>query len=98
MDALAAVDHLLNFIAPALFVALLLALPAVRRGDTAAAAGGGAALARFGRAFGCLALVGSVALTLCLVLFGRDGRIASYAALVLASGTTQWLLRRGWRR
>jgi hypothetical protein len=29
--------------------------------------------------------------------FGRDGRMATYAGLVLACGTTQWLLLRAWR-
>ena len=33
-----------------------------------------------------------------LVLAGQDGRMATYAALVLASASTQWLLERGWRR
>jgi len=28
---------------------------------------------------------------------GRDGKVLTYAALVLATGTCQWLLRRGWR-
>ena len=30
-------------------------------------------------------------------LFGRDGKMATYAALVLASATVQWVLARGWR-
>ena len=32
-----------------------------------------------------------------LVFFGRDGKMATYAALVLAIASSQWLLLRGWR-
>ena len=32
-----------------------------------------------------------------LVLFGRDGKMATYALLVLVVATVQWLLGRGWR-
>lgn len=39
-------------------------------------------------------VVGMVALVLGLVLTGHDGDIGSYAAAVLAVGTSQWLLIR----
>jgi hypothetical protein len=29
--------------------------------------------------------------------FGRDGKMLTYAALVLAAATTQWLCTRAWR-
>jgi hypothetical protein len=29
--------------------------------------------------------------------FGRDGKMATYGAMVLAAGTLQWLAVRGWR-
>jgi hypothetical protein len=32
-----------------------------------------------------------------LGLFGRDGRMASYVALVLVCGSVQWAAARGWR-
>ena len=41
----------------------------------------------------CLAL-----LLLGLVFFGRDGKMATYALLVLGAATTQWMLVRGWQK
>lgn len=41
--------------------------------------------------------LGTAVLVLGLVTFGRDGKMLSYAALVIASGTLQWGLQRGWR-
>ena len=32
-----------------------------------------------------------------LIVFGRDGKMATYAALVVAIASSQWLLLRGWR-
>jgi hypothetical protein len=32
-----------------------------------------------------------------LVLFGNDGKMATYAAMVLASAVCQWVLWRGWK-
>jgi hypothetical protein len=36
-------------------------------------------------------------LTAGLLLFGHDGKMATYAALVLAAALCQWLLLRGWK-
>jgi len=33
-----------------------------------------------------------------LVLFGREGRMLSYAALALAMAASQWLRLGGWKR
>jgi hypothetical protein len=33
-----------------------------------------------------------------LVLTGRDGKMMTYLAMVLASGTVQWLISGGWRK
>lgn len=33
-----------------------------------------------------------------LLLFGRDGKMATYAALMLVLASTQWGMGRGWRR
>lgn len=98
MDAFALINHLLSFIAPALFIALVLALaslfwPGLPRGE-----GGNGAIARFWRSLLCNALVGSAVLVASLVAFGHDGEIAGYALLVLAVASCQWLLARGWRR
>ena len=32
-----------------------------------------------------------------LWLLGRDGKVLTYAALVLATASCQWLLQRGWK-
>jgi hypothetical protein len=42
--------------------------------------------------------VGTGVLVAGLVLFGRDGKMLSYAALVLTCASCQWALQRGWRR
>jgi hypothetical protein len=38
-----------------------------------------------------------IVLSIGLALTGRDGKMISYAAMVLASGTVQWLMSGGWR-
>jgi hypothetical protein len=91
MSPTAAALHLLNFMAPALGVALLLAC-------AAAVCFRGAP-----RTVGLWGQVGvgfAVGLAVCvagLVLAGRDGKMLTYAALVVACGTVQWVLMRGWR-
>ena len=42
-------------------------------------------------------VVGCGVLLVGLWWLGRDGKLLTYAALVLACATCQWLLRRGWR-
>ena len=99
MDLPALVDHLLNFIAPACFVGWLLALaglpfsPAPGRN-----AAGPGRLRRCWRDGWTNTLVATGAATASLVLLGRDGEMAGYAALVLAAASSEWLLLRGWRR
>ena len=91
MGLLDLIDHLLNFVAPAIFVA--------------------AALALFGRFYMkkvpyALAIhaqfainMGAGVLTLVagLWFFGRDGKMATYVALVVAIALAQWLGARQWR-
>jgi hypothetical protein len=85
LTALDQIIHLLNFCAPAVFVGLLLALlgPMLRKNSAR----------RFGlglqTAFNGVA--GTLALGAGLWVFGVDGKMASYAALILASASTQWL-------
>lgn len=84
MGPLDLLNHLLNFAAPALAVGLVLAFlapvfmknKALDRTRTAQAA------INF--------VVGVLALLAGLLFFGRDGKMASYAALVLATATSQW--------
>lgn len=91
MTAFDLLIHLLNFAAPAVFVALILALLlrlALRN-------------RRFVRSlwsqFAINAVVGLVVLGAGLVFFGRDGRMATYVALVAVCGSVQWWMLRGWR-
>lgn len=91
MDALSLLNHLLNFFAPALAVGGLLALaarmalPGLARGRSLAGAAG------------LNAGVGSLVLVAGLLVFGRDGRMLTYGALVLACASSQWLWLRAWR-
>jgi hypothetical protein len=42
-------------------------------------------------------IVNAIVLTAGLVFFGNDGKMATYAAMVLAAAVCQWVLGRGWR-
>jgi hypothetical protein len=92
MDFVSVLNHFFNFFLPALCLPVLLW-----------------AMARlaFGRPAGALrwwvqwlvqASVCAAVLLAGLVVWGRDGKMLTYAALVLASASVQWLLLRGWRR
>jgi len=75
--------HLGGFVAPAALVSLLL-WP-------------GVAFRRRGRArwsaLGWLGLAGVLVLLAGLIWFGRDGRMATYAAMVVVQGTLVWWWR-----
>ena len=77
-------NHLLNFAAPALVVGLLLALlaPVVYRKVPVAHSLRAQAAMNF--------VAGLAALLAGLVFFGRDGKMATYAAMVLACAASQW--------
>jgi hypothetical protein len=83
--------HLLSFVAPAFAVALLVTLLARLL------------LPRNPQRMGWLAsfalnfIAGLAALGAGLWYFGRDGKMATYAAVVLAVATCQWLSGRAWR-
>lgn len=91
MSPLEFVRHLLGFAAPAAIVALLVPLgarlamaPVARRTSWRA----------------CIAinfLAGLAVLVAGLLVFGHDGKMATYAALVLVVATSQWLASRAWR-
>jgi hypothetical protein len=83
--------HLFNFVAPALVVALLVTVCARFVMQKMAPAPG--FIARVAINFVACALV----LLVGLWVFGRDGKMATYAAMVLAGATSQWLLGRGWK-
>ncbi len=91
MGVLALINHLLNFALPALAMALLLPL-CVRWTPLGRGAGPG-----LPRQMLVLAAVNVAVLTAGLLVFGRDGKMATYLAMALASATGQWLLLRGRR-
>jgi len=88
MGFLAGFDHVINFLAPAIWLALLLPV-----------------LARFllrnkppaftlKRLIALHFIVGSVVLLAGLVVFGRDGKMLTYLALVLVLASNQWFWSR----
>lgn len=83
--------HLLNFLA--LAAALALALPLLARLLLRGTAG------RVGWALqaGVLFVLGAAVLAGGLWWFGRDGKMATYGALVAVVATGQWALLRAWR-
>lgn len=86
MTLLSVLAHLAGFVAPALGVGLLLwAALRIRR---KVRSGFGSTLQ-----LSMLWMAGIAVLLVGLVFFGRDGKMATYAALVLAQGTLAWWLR-----
>ena len=92
MSAFQLLNHLFNFVLPALAVAVMLALGArvlMKKGP-----GTPALWAQVAINF----VAGMVVLLAGLAIAGRDGRIGTYAALVVVCGTVQWGVMRGWKR
>jgi hypothetical protein len=83
--------HLANFAAPALALALL--MPWAGRWVHGRSGFSPRYLVQAGVGFA----VGLAVLLGGLWWFGRDGKMATYGALVLAMGTAQWLIGAGWR-
>ena len=99
-------NHLLNFAAPAAFLALLMVglssfLPYFKP-KTGAKAGRvsrlkGSHRNSWHRQF-AMVFAANLAVAVCgLVFFGHDGRLLTYAAMALAAAWVQWLLLRGWK-
>ena len=96
MSAYLFVNHLLNFVAPAAFMAVLMVL-------------GARFLFRFYKSnwpwaqslwaqTAIIFVVNMIVLIAGLIFFGRDGKMATYAALVLTAAFCQWVLIKGWSR
>ncbi len=96
MTAYLLLNHLLNFMAPALALALLLvAFSRLFSGYL----GSKRALVHFLWAQVAINLIVGVAvLATGLLLFGRDGKMLTYLALTVATALSQWGLMGGWRR
>jgi hypothetical protein len=84
-------NHLLNFIAPAFWVALFVTLFARVFMKKQAITGGFIRSAAINFGIGCLILIVG------LLFFGRDGKMSTYAAMALFCASSQWVLQRGWR-
>jgi hypothetical protein len=84
-------NHLLNFIAPAFWVALAVSLFALFLMKKKALAG------VFIRSLAINFAVSCGVLLVGLWLFGRDGKMSTYAAMTLLCATSQWVVQRGWR-
>ena len=91
MGPLDQIYHLANFLAPAFAVAVTLALvgPLLVKNSSVAPGFTAQAAINF--------VAGAAALGLALWFFGRDGKMASYAALLVVAATSQWAGGRGWR-
>ncbi|RZI66372.1 MAG: hypothetical protein EOP79_07890 [Variovorax sp.] len=92
MPPLTLLDHLLNFAAPAFCMALALALLTRWSFRRDAAAHG------FWVQVALNSVAGVAVLAVGLWHFGRDGKMATYLAMVLVCGTVQWLSARAYRR
>jgi hypothetical protein len=88
MDVLSLIVHVLNFSAPAVAVAAWITLisPLIWRSSSPWKA--------WKSRFVLNSLAGVLMLLLGFIWFGRDGKMISYAAMVLACATSQWLLTR----
>ena len=95
MTAYLLTNHLLNFMAPAAVVALLLVVLSrlifwIFKSKRSAAQSWWAQLA-------IVFIVNVAVLAAGLVFFGHDGKMLTYTALVIGAAVCQWALLRGWR-
>ena len=84
-------NHLLNFVAPAASLAVLVTL--VARLFIAKRPVALTILAQVAINFA----VAVAALLVGLVFFGRDGKMLTYTGMALVCATSQWVMLRGWR-
>ncbi len=85
-----AANHLLNFFAPAAFVALVGALSSLFFKSNKAFATNYIEQAAINFAACSMVLVAG------LWFFGNDGKMATYTAMVLVSATVQWVVLKAW--
>lgn len=91
MSPLDFLNHLLNFAAPAAWMAVVMSLVArlVRGKAPAARSLSGQMLVNFVVCLGTLGLG--------LWFFGRDGKMVTYLAMAVLCASSQWVMARGWR-
>jgi hypothetical protein len=91
MGPLDLLNHLANFAAPALWMAVMLSLLAriIMKKVSGTPEFHTQAAINF--------VVGVTVLGFGLWWFGRDGKMATYAMMALACATSQWVLLRGWK-
>ncbi len=89
-------NHLLNFAAPAAAVALLLVL-LTRLGFGLFRTNRPLVQSEWARV--AIIFISSIGILVAgLVVFGRDGKMLTYMALVAGAALCQWVLIRGWSR
>lgn len=91
MDPLSSINHLLNFLAPAFAVALVLVIGSQIFDRKRAKTVGWLKLFAINFVIGATVLLGG------LIVFGNDGKIWTYGSLVVISATSQFFLLRSWR-
>ena len=96
MTAYLLTDHILNFLAPAACAALLLVLLS-RVFSRFLAPKLPLAQSIYAQA-AIIFIVNVFILTAGLVIFKNDGKMATYAAMVLGGALGQWVLLRGWAK
>lgn len=95
MTAFLLLDHILNFLAPAAAAALLLVLSS-RFFSRFLGSKKPLTQSIYAQA-AIIFIVNVLVLAAGLVLLDNDGKMATYAAMVLTSAVCQWVLWRGWR-
>ncbi|MDD2917384.1 hypothetical protein [Rhodoferax sp.] len=91
MNLLALLNHVINFAAPAAWLALL--LPWLARLLFSKRS------SRFPlrKQAVVIFVAGLLVLLIGLVTFGQDGKMMTYMALTLTAATSQWVMLKGWR-
>jgi hypothetical protein len=91
MDSFVAFNHLIHFVGPAAGVALALCVGSLIFWFKRPVALSWPAQLALNFVVGCVVLLAGVWWD------GRDGKMITYAALVLACASCQWVVLRGWR-
>lgn len=87
-------NHLLNFVAPALFLSLLLALGGRWLPQQRPQRATLASALSWQKQAAINSTVGTAVLVAGLLYWGRDGKIFTYTALVLVCASSQWFMLR----